>query len=242
MSTYHHRGGVKVDTANKTNTIKDTVYKQILYMISTGEMTTDVIITENQMIKYFSASKAPVREALAQLCREGVLVSLPRCGYKVLEISPQNIRDNTELRILLELGSLSMVIKNMDSYMMGEIRALNEERWSLINTSRTVWALWDNNVRFHLKLNSFSGNVQVNHALQRALSTCTRAYAQLFAMQSAVMYPESTTPSRHDLIVSALEGQNLFDTHAYLKQDILYLQQRLLSGAADKASARTPLY
>lgn len=212
----------------KKDTIKDTVYKELMTIICTGQLTADVIITETQLIERFSVSKAPVREALVQLCHEGVLESLPRLGYRLLAISPKNIRDSTELRMMLELGSIPAVIKELDKSKMDVLRAINDERKLLISTDKNMWALWDNNIRFHLKLISFTGNTQVHKALERTLSTFTRAYAQEFVVHGAMMYPNNSSPARHDYIISALEAHDLFDTYEFIKRDILYLQQLLL--------------
>ena len=51
----------------KNISLKDSVYKQIVEMITTGELSADAIITESQMIEHFQVSKSPVREALIQL-------------------------------------------------------------------------------------------------------------------------------------------------------------------------------
>lgn len=214
--------------ADKKGTLKDAVYEEILKLICTGQLTVDVIITEAQLMELFSVSKAPVREALVQLCHEEVLESIPRLGYRLLTISPQNISDSTELRMLLELGSLPSVLKELDKSKMEEIRALNNERKTMIRTNNTMWSLWENNVHFHLKLNSFTGNVQIYKALERTLSKLMRAYAQVFVAHGEDMYSENISPTNHDHIISALEMHDLFSTYEFIKKDILYLKQHLL--------------
>ena len=71
----------------KTLSLKDTVYKQIIEMICDGTLSPDSLITENQMIEHFKVSKSPVREALIQLCHDGILTSIPRCGYQIVRIT-----------------------------------------------------------------------------------------------------------------------------------------------------------
>lgn len=215
--------------SNSVLSLKEYVYKEIIKMICSGRLTTNTLLTEKQMIEEFAVSKAPVREALVQLCHENVLVSIPRSGYRVVEISGKNIRDITEMRLFLELSSLPSIMKKLDVDIMNELRELNAARRVGMDR-RTVWACWNANVTFHLKLNYYAGNMQVNRTLEQALSTCTRAYAQLFTLDSAPMTQSNVLREhRHDLIVDALEHHDIFRAHEALRQDILFMEQQLLS-------------
>ena len=42
--------------------------------MTNGEYRPNDILTENQMIEKFGVSKSPVREALVELCKDGVLI------------------------------------------------------------------------------------------------------------------------------------------------------------------------
>nr|WP_281376629.1 GntR family transcriptional regulator [Actinomycetospora corticicola] len=50
----------------------------------------------------FDVSPTPVREAFARLAGEGFVVALPQRGVRVSEISPADVRDLYETRLLLE--------------------------------------------------------------------------------------------------------------------------------------------
>lgn len=49
-----------------------------------------------------AVSPTPVREAFARLAGEGFVVALPQRGVRVSEISPTDVRDLYEIRLLLE--------------------------------------------------------------------------------------------------------------------------------------------
>jgi hypothetical protein len=69
--------------------------------------------------------------------------------------------------------------------------------------------------------------LQVNKALERALATLTRAYAQLYTTQKSVIAPAHE--NYHDLLAKALENHQLYTAHEHLKQDILFMEQLLLT-------------
>lgn len=213
-------------SADKNPSLKDTVYKQIVEMICSGQLNADTIITENQMIEHFKVSKSPVREALIQLCHDGVLNSIPRCGYQIIRITRKSIRDLTELRLYIELSSLPKVMEHLNEDRVLELKNLNRSR--LVNTeSKTKWTAWNNNVKFHMTLVSYAGNEQVTSILDHTLATCTRAYAQLYNVRGSVIAP--ARENYHDLIVCALERHEVFTAYEYLKKDILFMEQELLN-------------
>ena len=39
------------------------------------------------MIEKFGVSKSPVREALVELCKDGILTNIPRMGYQVRAVT-----------------------------------------------------------------------------------------------------------------------------------------------------------
>lgn len=211
---------------DKKISLKDYVYKQIIEMISSGTLTADMIITENQLIEHFKVSKSPVREALIQLCHEKVLTSIPRCGYQVVRITAKSIRDLIELRLYLELSSLPKVTQHLCADRLNQLKELNQKRIQ-DGSTKTIWTAWNNNVLFHRTLISFADNDLVTATLDSALATCTRAYAQLYNIRSSVIAPAKE--NFHDRIVYALETHDVFTAHEYLKKDILFMEQELLN-------------
>jgi DNA-binding GntR family transcriptional regulator len=213
--------------ADKNTTLSEKIYKELMNQICTGQISTDTTLTESIVVQMFEVSKAPVREALIKLCHENVLESHPRKGYRVRPISPKDISEISEMRLFLELNSLQRINANLDSKSIYTLRKLSDDRIRIIEDNKTVWQLWDNNIEFHLKLNKIAGNVYIYNSLAQCISTCTRAYAQVYASNHKTMYPNSDK-SRHDFIVDALEQHDMFTAYFHLKEDILFLQTLLL--------------
>ena len=202
----------------------------MIELIIKGELKCDDIITESQMIERFSVSKSPVREALIQLCYEDVLRSIPRCGYQIVQISPKNIHDLAELRCILELSSLQKLSEMLTPETIDYLRQMIYKAESRAEaTEQEKWTAWTENGKFHLALTERAGNAQVTAALKRALSTCTRAYAQVYEeSRSAVIFGDKE--NNHQRIVKALENHEFYAAHEYLKSDIMIMEQELLHG------------
>lgn len=210
----------------QAGTLKDLVYRNIIAAICDGSLNPDTIFTEGQMMEKYGVSKAPVREALVQLCHENVLRSIPRCGYQVIQVSTKNVHDLIQLRILLEVGSLSAIMENMDPESVQILQRMNKERIQNAE-QRDVWTAWQNNLEYHLILNSMARNEEVTAALRSAMNACTRAYAQVYSWQK--QRKTSSSPSHeHDIILSALERGDLALAQEALTKDLMDVEQLLL--------------
>ena len=76
----------KLRAMNK-NTLTAQVHDRILEMIIQNPSGEQLVLNERRLMEQLGVSKAPVREALIRLCSEGVLVSVPRFGYVVVQLT-----------------------------------------------------------------------------------------------------------------------------------------------------------
>jgi DNA-binding GntR family transcriptional regulator len=92
--------------------LKDIVYKSLRYDILTGKILGGTHITESSIAKRLDVSRTPVREALQRLTQEKLVISLPRAGYIVEDMSDEDIQDLFSARFEIE----SLVIKRAVKY------------------------------------------------------------------------------------------------------------------------------
>ena len=78
-------------------TLKEQVYTNIMNDILEGYFPMDEFLTEKQLIERYEMSKAPIREALVELCNEHILKSIPRLGYQIVPVTEKEIADAIEL-------------------------------------------------------------------------------------------------------------------------------------------------
>jgi len=160
---------------NLKTEIHDSEYSKILK----GEYSLTEIITEKSLMEIYGVSKAPVREALTQLCSENMLKSIPRCGYQLTQISMKELQDTLELRAILELGAFDLYKDNITDEKIDKLmehvkvgRQLAEEK--------EVSKHWFHNMDFHNLLCSFTNNQVLKDTLQATLNKCSRYAYQYF--------------------------------------------------------------
>lgn len=160
-------------------TLKEQVYFQLLESITKGEFQPNEILNEKALVDRYSVSKSPVREALIELCTEGVLRSIPRYGYEVIRLTDRDIQNIREYRLVIECGYLD---KHWDLVTPEKVRRMAEvyARQRGEGDLENIFALWQRNTNFHLGLMSFFDNPFLTDSLATALRMNTRAYAQFY--------------------------------------------------------------
>jgi len=87
--------------------LRDSVYEYIQKKLLSGELKAGSQIAEQTLATDIGVSRTPVREAIKQLEREGVIESVPRFGTIIRTPSPKEITELYELRLSLEAYAAS---------------------------------------------------------------------------------------------------------------------------------------
>ena len=217
--------------APRKTTFKQQVYDHIFCDVLEGNFPLDQFITEKQLMERYQVGKAPVREALIELCNENILHSIPRLGYQVTPVTERNIMDATELRLELELRALEKSRQNFSDGMLAQISRLNQDWWQdVISGEVDIKKRWQHNSLFHTTLCSFAGNELAVEVVRKMIQLEWRAYAQMLATpeQRSDFFSQSTSKP-HIEIERALTRRDFDTAGAVLRQDITFLLDWLLS-------------
>src|SRR5215210_2654138 len=95
--------------------LKDVVYARVRAAILGGQIPAGTRLLEAEIAQKMEVSRAPVREALAHLQQEGLVVSRPNRGTYVAEIfSLQDVNEITTLRSTLETMAIGIATAKID--------------------------------------------------------------------------------------------------------------------------------
>ena len=194
--------------------ITQMIYEKVYTDIVNGVYKTDSIITERELIKCYSVSKSPIREALITLCDERILQSIPRAGYRVVGFRLDQVRQIMEARSAIELYLFE---KSYPSIGETEIKLLEDAENNCMEydaDTDTPAVLWGKNVRFHLLLASFAKNEYMQGLLNDALRLNARASAMYFEYEK-----KSDRVSVHKLFIEALKNKELEKAKQLLLED-----------------------
>ncbi len=82
--------------------LKTDALDKIQEMIFRGDYKQGELFSENDVAKKLGISRTPIREALADLERQGLVIKIPQVGVRVVEFSDNDLREIYEAREFLE--------------------------------------------------------------------------------------------------------------------------------------------
>lgn len=148
------------------------IYTDIRDKIIRREIDDRTFLTENELAKQYSVSKAPIRDALHLLCSNGYLVSYPRKGYMVKLYTRSEVEQMQQVRLHLEKLSIELVIANASDEQIKDLRKYNEQYEYVTDPSMS------NNARFHMGLARISGNPYLVSSLEPLINNISRYWIE----------------------------------------------------------------
>lgn len=203
---------------------KEIVYRGIFDDIILGVYPANTILNEHVLVEKYGVSKTSVREALIELCNEGILKNIPRYGYQVPVIIPAEINEMIDYRIILELSSLEKVIENItDADIKELIQHINTTE--KIVEQKNISVHWMKNMEFHLMLCQYCGNRYIYKSLKGVLKFLARASRQYF--EKSWENNVKTDTRNHRNLVCAIQERNLELANTLLRKDIESMRGRI---------------
>lgn len=144
-----------------TETIKDQIYNILRQQIMDGTLRPGDKIVEQSIADQLNVSRSPAREAIKQLVGDGFLTYIPNRGAFVKKLSPKEVLDTYDVRLMLELYSISHVDSAILSKNRKKLMKLRENIRKLMdNLSITEYLVQDKTL--HEQIVQLSNNSMVN--------------------------------------------------------------------------------
>jgi DNA-binding GntR family transcriptional regulator len=103
-------------------TRKDEAYAALRERIFQRRILPGYPLRETQLAQELGLSRTPLREAIRQLSRDGLVECLPHCGARVIRPSPQLVSDVFQIREALEGIAANRAAKNFTRERLRELR------------------------------------------------------------------------------------------------------------------------
>ena len=160
-------------------------------------------LLEASLAREMGTSRAPVREALSQLEREGLVIKEPNRGARVVELTEETVREVASLRGLLEGFAASMAAERMTA---AELKALEAIAGKMDRAAhRGEYArLMELDYQFHAFVCRASG-----HRMLYDAWSVISGKVRLYLSTTNLMYRDLKLVARgHGEIVAALRTRN----------------------------------
>jgi DNA-binding GntR family transcriptional regulator len=110
-----------------------------------------------QLSNMISVSESPVREALNQLCSEGLVTMVPHSGAFVSILNDNDMREIFQIRNELEVFATSLAVPNIDSKAIKALEVLLK-RMTKAASAKDHQSYRKLNTEFHRLIYNVSGN------------------------------------------------------------------------------------
>ncbi len=202
---------------NNSKPLTNLIYEQIYRDVVDGTFSPNDIVTESALIQRYGVSKSPVREALISLCDERVLQSVPRAGYRIVQFTPDEVRQIAETRQALELFMFDKSYPNLGERELDLLTESNDRIRAEDVPEMTAAQRWQSNVGFHLMLASFAGNAYMTGLLKSTLRINARAATQYY---QNIYSPELEQKKRtHERFIQACRERDYQSARSILIDD-----------------------
>lgn len=126
----------------------------------TGEMRPGMIYSAPVLAERFGVSATPVREAMLDLIKEGMIVAVPNKGFRIVETTDQDLDEMTELRRLLEVPTVGRIATIVTPEQVDHLRAIaGHVMKAAAKGDMTAYVEADRH--FHLELLLVGGNARL---------------------------------------------------------------------------------
>ncbi len=113
-----------MSTAQKSAaTLTDLAYARLREDILSGRLEPGFKLRVEHLKAHYGTGASPIREALSRLTGDGLARAEGRRGFRVSEVSREELMDITELRVLMETRALSLAIDAGDDDWEAEVLA-----------------------------------------------------------------------------------------------------------------------
>jgi DNA-binding GntR family transcriptional regulator len=181
----------------EVESLREQVEHTLSSRIVSGEFAPGAVLTVPTLAQDFGVSATPVREAMLNLARRGFLSPIRNRGFRVTEVSLDELRELGEVRQLLEAPPMRILAGALPASLVTRLRALADEIVASARDGRFEDYLAADTA-FHLALLEQVGN--------RRLVSVVRELRQQTRLVGLVSLAESDA-----LVASSLEHAELVD-------------------------------
>lgn len=182
-------------TLVRSESLAQQAYNTIRRAIRDGKIARGQFFSEATLAESMGVSRTPVREALLDLFREGIVEIIPKRGFRLAELDEAAINEIRLLRIALERVVISQLCSAVTPDDIRELRAI------ISGKGRNREDIFSIDETFHVRLAEIAGLQQIKRVL-------LSVRGKMYLIASGVTVTELRTDKvvrEHNAIVDALE-------------------------------------
>ena len=200
-------------TPIRRETFSSQIAANLRRAIISGEIEAGSPITEMELAARFGVSRGPLREAMGLLVSEGLLVTAPYRGTRVLKLAAKDVREIYTLRTALETLAFCEIWDRRDEMFREELQSRHKILISTLGLNDHVKSS-EAEIRFHSLVYEASGHdllleswQRISSRMQLYLAIHQRAHGRTAPTHDAHQrYLQLALDNRLDLMLEEIEA------------------------------------
>ena len=186
-----------IERLDRQMSLRETVLDRLRTSIISGDLVEGELYSAPSLGAAFGVSATPVREAMMDLVREGLVETVKNKGFRITGMTDAELQEIAEIRLLIEPEATKRALSRVPSESIPELRALAD---TIIRKAQEKDAdgYLAADREFHSRLLSFAGNKQLVE-----LATSLRLRTRMYGLKSLM--------DNHQLDGSAREHHEMID-------------------------------
>ena len=181
--------------------LREQIYEQLRADILNCQIAPGAEIREGELALRFGVSKSPVRDALMHLQREGLVITLPRQGYRVSSVSLADVDDMFHLRAALERACMERIVRNASDERLQVL-----ERFRRFEPAQWAGGFIEYNRAFHHSLAEVAGNARMRDQLTDLIDQMERVVR--VSVASIKQGDPQVVVREHGVMIDALQARD----------------------------------
>jgi DNA-binding GntR family transcriptional regulator len=197
-------GAVPQITMLRSDSLREQVTRAVEAAIVAGELEPGVIYSAPGLAERFGVSATPVREAMLDLVKEGFVEPLRNRGFRVVEMSDEDLDNIAQIRLLIEVPTIPQIASLLTPARFEDL-AVAAGAIERAAADGDVLRYLDADRRFHVELISAIGNARLTDLVDRL-----RRQARLFGLKDLAKSGRLMASAReHRALLGTLRAQDV---------------------------------
>jgi DNA-binding GntR family transcriptional regulator len=198
--------------------LREQIEKEVRSAIIKGRFQPGERLIESTIATEMGVSRAPVREVLSALEREGLVVNIPRRGNFVVDFTNKDIDEIYSLRLLLEIGAMRRAMERCTPQDLDNLQRLVDDLDKAMVRQDDSESITNLDMEFHEYFCALADHSRL-YTTWKSISMQAQL---LIGVTSKTHYRYPHEPAQwHQTILDAFEHRDLVTTEKILTEHIM---------------------
>lgn len=200
--------------------LRERIADSLRASVVSGELDLGVIYSVPMLAEKFGVSITPVREAMLDLAKEGLVEPVKNKGFKLREPSEQELDDITSVRLMLEPPAVASLTGKLSAEQIDELRQLADAVLESAKAGDVVEYV-SRDRQLHRRMLELVGNASLTDIVLRL-----RAQSRLLGLTSlAHRGTLAASAQEHHALIEALAGSDSIKVETMMREHLGHVRK-----------------